>query len=175
MQRLHTSTIKEHIGEQVKIAGFVQTIRDQGNIKFLLVRDITGIIQVVVTKHHANALTITKTLTHESVVEIVGIAKEEKQAPGGFEIEAENIVVLSLADPELPIPIITKGQQGEIEQSIRLDWRWIDLRKPEGALTFKVWTELEASLREYWTKNKYVEIHSPKLISTPNESPAKMF
>ena len=175
MQRLHTSTIKEHIGEQVKIAGFVQTIRDQGNIKFLLIRDITGVIQVVVTKHHADALATAKTLTHESVVEITGIAKEEKQAPGGFEIEAENIVVLSLADPELPIPITTKGQQGETEQSIRLDWRWIDLRKPEGALTFKVWTELEASLREYWTKNEYVEIHSPKLISTASESGAEVF
>lgn len=175
MQRLHVNKIKEHIGRQIKIAGFVQTIRDQGSIKFLLIRDITGLIQIVVTKHKPDALSAAKTLTHESVVEIVGLAKEEKQAPGGFEIEAEKITILSLADPELPIPIIAKGQQGETEQSIRLDWRWIDLRKPQGALTFKVWTALEAAFREYWTKNEYIEIHSPKLISTASESGAEVF
>lgn len=175
MQRLHINKIKEHIGRQIKIAGFVQIIRDQGSIKFLLIRDVTGIIQIVVTKHKPDALSVAKTLTHESVVEIVGLAKEEKQAPGGFEIEAEKITILSLADPELPIPIIAKGQQGETEQSIRLDWRWIDLRKPQGALTFKVWTALEAAFREYWTKNGYIEIHSPKLISTASESGAEVF
>lgn len=175
MGRLHINTIKEHIGKQIKIAGFVQTIRDQGSIKFLVIRDITGIIQVVVTKHSPEASAIAKTLTHESVVEIIGLAKEEKQAPSGFEIEAEKITILSLAEPELPIPIIIKGQQGETEQSIRLDWRWIDLRKPEGTLTFKVWTEWEAALREYWTKDGYIEIHSPKLISTASESGAEVF
>lgn len=175
MQRLHINTIKERISHRVTIAGFVQTIRDQGNINFLLIRDITGVIQVVVTKHHAEALNIAKTLTHESVIEIEGLVKAEKQAPGGFEIEAEKITVLSLADPELPIPIIAKGQQGETEQSIRLDWRWIDLRKPQGALTFKVWTEFESAFREYWTKNDYIEIHTPKLISTASESGAEVF
>lgn len=175
MQRLHIDKIKEHIGKQVKIAGFIQTIRDQGSIKFLLLRDVTGIIQVVVTKYKPDALLVAKTLNHESVIEIVGIAKEEKQAPGGFEVEAENIVILSSADPDLPIPIITKGQQGETEQSIRLDWRWLDLRRPESLLTFKVWTEFEAALREYWTKNEYIEIHSPKLISAASESGAEVF
>jgi aspartyl-tRNA synthetase len=157
------------------IAGFVQTIRDQGNIKFLHVRDITGVIQAVVLKHNNQALEESKKLTHESVIEITGHVKEEKQAPGGFEIEAKEIKILSLASPELPIPVMEKGQQNETEQSIRLDWRWIDLRKPQGALTFKVWTELEDAFRDYWTKNGYIEIHSPKLISTASESGAEVF
>ena len=175
MQRLHINTIKEHIGHQVKIAGFVQTIRDQGNIKFLLIRDITGVIQIVITKHHAEALRVAKNLTHESVVEIDGLAKVEKQAPGGFEIDGEKITILSLAGPELPIPINVKGQQGETEQSIRLNWRWIDLPKPQSFLIFKVWTELESAFREYWIKNDYIEIHTPKLISTASESGAEVF
>lgn len=175
MHRLHINMIDKHIGRQVSIAGFIQTIRDQGNIAFLLVRDITGIIQVVVTKQHADALAIARTLTHESVVEITGLAKEEKQAPGGFEIEAESIAILSLADSELPIPILVKGQQGETEQSTRLDWRWIDLRKPQGAFIFKVWTVLEAGFREYWTKHGYIEIHSPKLLAAASESGAEVF
>jgi aspartyl-tRNA synthetase len=175
MQRIYINKIKEYIGRQIKITGFIQTIRDQGSIKFLLIRDITGIIQVIVTKRNPDALSTAKTLSQESVVEIIGFVKVEKQAPGGFEIETEKITILSLAYPELPIPIIIKGKQEETEQSIRLDWRWIDLRKPQGALIFKVWTIFEAAFREYWIKNGYIEIHSPKLISTASESGAEVF
>lgn len=175
LKRLHTDEIREHVGEEVKISGFVQIIRDQGNIKFLLVRDITGIIQVVVTKHQPEAFDIAKTLTHESVVEIVGLAKEEKQAPSGFEIEAKEITLLSLADPNLPIPVVEKGEQEETDQAIRLDWRWIDLRKPEKALIFKAWTTMEQAFRTYCIDNGFLEIHSPKLTATATESGAELF
>lgn len=175
LKRLHTDEIRENVGKEVKISGFVQIIRDQGNIKFLLVRDITGIIQVVVTKHRPEAFDIAKTLTHESVVEIVGIAKEEKQAPGGFEIEAKEIALLSLADPNLPIPVVEKGDQEETDQAIRLDWRWIDLRKPEKALIFKVWTTMEQAFRTYFIDSGFLEIHSPKLTATATESGAELF
>ncbi|MDP3763413.1 MAG: aspartate--tRNA(Asn) ligase [bacterium] len=174
-QRIKVNKIQEHIGEEVDIAGFVQIIRDQGNIKFLLVRDITGIVQIVVTKHQPEALAIAKTLTHESVVEIRGLAKVEKQAPAGFEIEATNITILSLADPNLPIPVVEKGQQEETDQSIRLDWRWIDLRKPEKALIFKVWTTMEQAFCSYCIENSYIEIHSPKLTATATESGSELF
>jgi aspartyl-tRNA synthetase len=173
--RIHIDQIKEHIGEVVTIAGFVQIIRDQGSIKFLLIRDITGVIQVVVLKSEKEAMDVAQSLSMESVVEITGLAKEEKQAPQGFEVSAQNIKVLSHADPELPIPIFEKGSQEEAEQSIRLDWRWIDLRKPRQALVFKVWTTFEAAFREYWVKNNYIEIHSPKLIGAPSESGAEVF
>lgn len=167
--------IKDHVGNEVTIAGFVQIIRDQGSIKFLLMRDISGIIQIVVTKDKQDAMGIISQLSHESVVEITGLAKEEKQAPGGLEIAADKIIILSLADPELPIPVVEKGDQEETDQSIRLDWRWIDLRKPKNTLVFKVWTVMEQAFREYWLKQDYIEIHSPKLIGTPSESGSEVF
>ena len=129
MERIHIDQIKNNIGKQVTITGFVQTIRDQKNIKFFLIRDISGVIQVVITKDKEEAFKSSSDLSLESVVEITGLAKEEKQAPGGFEIAGESVLILSLSDPELPIPVIEKGQQEETDQSIRLDWRWIDLRK----------------------------------------------
>lgn len=174
MQRILTKQAKEKTGQQVKIAGFVQTIRDQGSIKFLILRDISGTMQVVITKSSPEAMKVAETLSLESVVEIIGLAKEEKQAPGGIEVQAKEINVLSLSDPELPIPVVVKGQE-ETDQQIRLDWRWIDLRKPEKALIFKVWTAVEQAFREYWTKNGYIEIHSPKFMSTPSESGAELF
>lgn len=175
MKRILIDEVKKNIGSKVKIAGFVQTIRGQGSIMFLFVRDISGTIQIVVTKSNPEVLETAKKLTYESVVEITGLAKEEKQAPGGFEIAVENLSILSLSDPELPIPVIEKGSQEEAEQAKRLDWRWIDLRKPQNALVFKVWTVMESAFREYWTSNNYIEIHSPKLISTASESGAEVF
>ncbi len=175
MERTHIGDLKQHIGGQVTIAGFVQVIRNQGSIQFLLVRDISGVVQVVVTKDKTKARQTVDSLNLESVVEISGLAKEERQAPGGFEIAAEQVCVLSLAEPELPIPIIEKGNDEEADQSIRLDWRWLDLRKPKHALVFKVWTLMEAAFREYWVSHDYIEIHSPKLIATPSESGSEVF
>src|SRR3989338_6854670 len=221
MERTHISQIKEIIGQQIKIAGFVRTIRDQGSIKFLIVRDITGTIQVVVTKSSAEALEVTSSLGLESVVEIVGLAKEEKQAPGGVEIQTEEIKIvvtkssaealevtsslglesvveivglakeekqapggveiqteeikiLSSSILELPIPVNEKGRE-EADQQIRLDWRWIDLRKPEKALIFKVWTTMEHAFRSYCIENGFVEIHSPKLTAMATESGSELF
>ncbi len=175
MERIHVEKVKEHVGKQVTIAGFAQVIRDQGSIKFLMIRDITGLIQVVVLKNNAEAMKVAQSLSMESVVEVTGLAKEEKQAAGGFEITVEKIAVLSAAEPELPIPIFEKGQQEEAEQSIRLDWRQLDLRKPRNAVLFRAWTALEEGFREYWVGNHYIEIHSPKLIATPSESGSEVF
>lgn len=175
MQRIHITKIKEWIGKRVKIAGFVQTIRDHGSIKFFILRDITGTIQVVVTDHNSETFFAAKKLTCESVIEVIGLVKKEKQAPGGIEIKAEKITIFSHADPKIPISVVEKGQQKETEQSTRLDWRWIDLRKPKKTLIFKVWTLMEQSFREYWIKNGYIEIHSPKLMSAASESGAEVF
>jgi len=175
MKRIHINQIKEYIGKQVKIAGFIQTIRDQGSIKFFLIRDISGIIQVVITKDEAEAIKTATELSLESVVEIIGLAKTEKQAPGGFEVAVKTISILSLSNPEIPIPVIEKGQQEETDQQIRLDWRWIDLRKPEKALIFKVWTIMEQAFRNYCIENGFIEIHSPKLTATATESGSELF
>ena len=174
MERIHIDQVEKHIGGSVKIAGFVQTIREQGSIAFLLVRDVSGIIQVVITKDKKEALEMASALSLESVIEVSGLAKAEKQAPSGFEIAADTIQVLSYAEPELPIPVVEKAQE-ETDQSIRMDWRWIDLRKHQYAFVFKVWTLMEQAFREYWIENGYSEIHSPKLIATASESGAEAF
>ena len=175
MSRIHVSEIKKHVGKEVTIAGFAQAIRDQGNIKFLMIRDSSGLAQVVVSKKFPEAMAAVAALSLESVVEIEGMAKEEAQAPGGFEVGAEKIKVLSAAEPELPIPVYEKGNQEEAEQSIRLDWRQIDLRKPKNLLVFKAWTAMEEGFREYWTGADYIEIHSPKLIAAASESGSEVF
>jgi len=173
--RIHVKELGEHVGEEVTIAGFVQTIRDQGKIKFLILRDVSGTAQAVVLSDNQEALKIVKEFALESVVKVVGTAKAEPQAPGGFEVSVKEITVLSLAAPELPIPIFEKGSQEEAEMQVRQNWRSLDLRKPEKLLIFKIWTLLEEAFREYWVREGYIEIHSPKLIGAPSESGAEVF
>lgn len=171
----HVGELKEHIGKEIVIQGFVQVLRIQSKIIFLVLRDITGIIQNVIEVSNAEAFEIAKNLSHESVVRISGIVKEAGQAPGGIEIGVSRIEVLSKADPELPIPVVVKGSDEESDAPLRLDYRWLDLRKPEKTKIFKVWTELEKGFRKFWSENNFVQIYTPSFMSTPSETGAEVF
>ncbi|RJR26583.1 aspartate--tRNA(Asn) ligase [candidate division WWE3 bacterium] len=175
MERTHIKNLKTKVGETVIVKGFVHAIRDQGGIKFLLIRDVTGIIQVVVLKSESEAFELVKELTLESVVSIEGRVKEEKQAPDGFELQALKISILSKADPELPIPVVIEKGGEEPEVTKRFDWRWIDLRRSERQEIFKIWTELEAGFRDYYEKNGFFQIYAPSFMSSPSESGADVF
>ena len=170
--RTPIKNLGNYIGQEVVVSGFAQVIRNQGKIGFILIRDITGTVQSVVIQQHL--VDLLSKITTESVVKITGNVKAEKQAPNGFEVEAKEITILSLADNQLPIPVNDKNAE-ETDQAIRLDWRWIDLRKPEKALIFKVWTVMEQSFRSYCIENGYIEIHSPKITATATESGAELF
>jgi aspartyl-tRNA synthetase len=174
IQRTKISEIKSKAGEEATVAGFVHALRVQSKIIFINVRDITGIIQVVVTLE-SPAFETAKDLSLESVICVTGMVKESVQAPGGYEIEpVTSIEVLSVAQPELPIPVVVKSGE-ETELPTRLDYRWIDLRKPEKAKIFKVWTEFEKGWRKYWSENGFTQIYTPSFMSTPSESGAEVF
>lgn len=174
MKRTLIKEINKKIGKKVKISGWVHTIRDQGSIKFIILRDITGFIQVVVTKEIKATFETAIFLKSECVIDVIGLVKKEKQALDGVEIFAEKIKILSEADPKLPISVVEKGAQ-ETDLQKRLNYRWIDLRKSKNTLIFKVWTAMEHAFREYLVKNGYIEIHSPKLMSSPSESSSELF
>jgi aspartyl-tRNA synthetase len=171
MPRTLIADAKQQAGKTVRLNAWAAVIRHQGKIVFLVLRDISGTIQgVAFDKELVGTL---NDLTPESVISVTGLVKEAKQAPDGVEIEVQSYDVLSASHPELAIPVHEKA--GETSQEKRLDWRWLDLRKPHNQLVFKAATVLEESLREYWTQNGYLEIHSPKIISTASESGSEVF
>jgi nondiscriminating aspartyl-tRNA synthetase len=174
MKRIYTNDIKNHVGEIVTVAGFIHSIRDQGNIKFLIIRDVKGLLQGVVLKD-SQAFPLIKDLTLESVVKIDGLAKDEKQAPGGYEIEVQTLEVLSKADHELPIPVVIEKGGNEPDLPTRLDWRWLDLRREEHLNIFKVWTSFEKGVREYFLNNDYIQFNSPSFMQSASESGSEVF
>ncbi len=155
------------------IQGFVQALRVQSKIIFIIVRNLSGLTQVVVEASNSEFETA-KNLTLESVIRVTGEMVEAPQAPGGKEMKPEKIEVLSKAEPELPIPVVAKGSE-ETEAPIRFDYRWIDLRKPEKTKIFKVWTEFEKGWRKYWDQNNFIQVYPPAFMSTPSESGAEVF
>ncbi len=175
IQSTHVSELKNKVGQQVIVQGFVHTLRVQSKIIFLILRDTTGLVQNIIEISTPEIFETIKNLSHESVVRITGMVKDAPQAPNGFEIGVTELEVLSHADPELPIPIIVKGSDEETEAPTRFDYRWIDLRKPEKANVFKVWTELEKGFRSYWSENNFIQIYTPSFMSTPSETGAEVF
>jgi nondiscriminating aspartyl-tRNA synthetase len=163
------------IGQNVTICGFVNAVRNQGGIKFILLRDHTGYLQNVVLKSNTSAFELAGNLTNESVVKITGLLKEERQAPTGYEVLVEEIEVLSESDAELPIPVNQDKIIDETEVSKRFDFRWLDLRDPEKLKIFKVWTSLEEGFRKVYRENNFVQIYTPSLVGASTEGGTEVF
>ena len=105
----------------------------------------------------------------ESTVEVIGIANLNPYVKnGGIEFIPESISVVSVAAAGLPI-------DGNSSPELRMDWRYLDLRNPKNLLIFELQTVIEHAMREYWMNNGFIEIHTPKLMSTSSESGSELF
>ncbi|PSO44680.1 MAG: aspartate--tRNA(Asn) ligase [Parcubacteria group bacterium SW_4_49_11] len=155
-ERIHARYVSEHIGEQVTLKGWAQTIRDQGKIAFVVLRDVTDTVQLVITKNDdTDVLETVQNLSTESVIEVTGTAQSSDQAPGGREVKMDSLTVLSAA-ADLPIPVVEK--EGETPHiSKRLDYRWVDLRKEETRTIFEVWTEMERAFEEFCRREGFID------------------
>lgn len=174
MERTLIKDLRDKIGQTVMIQGWLQTLRDQKKIQFLILRDSTGLAQVAHWKPNDEALAelIAKTGA-ESALRITGKVIDNPVVKlNGLEIQLESLEVQNSAD--IPLPFDPFAETLPI-LDFRLDWRYLDLRRPVNALLFKVETTVEMAMREYWVKNSFVEIHSPKLTGSPSESGAELF
>ncbi len=172
--RTYIKDVKKSIGKSVKIEGFIHEIRDQSKVKFILIRDVTGIIQCVIKPVQKKIFNEITKIPRESVLIVDGNVKKEKQAPGGIEISISKYEVLSEATSPLPISVVEKGKE-VVSLPKKLDWRWLELRKPKNLLIFKIWTFMEKAMREWWDKNEFIQIYSPKFMPSPSESGAELF
>ncbi|MEK9986995.1 MAG: aspartate--tRNA(Asn) ligase [Aquiluna sp.] len=171
---LNRSKIGELASQQdgpVTIGGWVETLRDQKRIQFIIIRDESGSVQVTYPRpSEEDALADqVSALTHGSFVIIKGQLKHDERVKlGGIEILLEELEVVSSSLPDSPI-----AEDTSIDK--RLDWRFIDFRRPELNLMMQVQTTVEQAWREHWLANDFVEIHSPKLMASPSESHAELF
>lgn len=158
------------VGEDARLSGFISNIRDKKSICFLVLRDISGELQLTIDKHiHTELNGVIAKLTLESVITVEGkVIANTSVKLNGVEMLVENIKIESIAEAN---PII------DTDTSIdkRLDYRWIDLRDKKKALMFQVQTVFVDACRQFLLNKRFIEIHTPKLISTESESGAGVF
>jgi nondiscriminating aspartyl-tRNA synthetase len=171
MERTLTADLQEKIGQQVTVRGWVHALRDQKRMQFLIVRDESGLAQVALAKeeppHELNERV--SALAAETALTLTGtVVADERVKLGGLELRLEAMRVDSAAEPELPI-----APDSALDK--RIDWRYLDLRHPERRLIFEVQTTVEHAMREFWRKEGFIELHSPKFMGSASESGAELF
>ena len=175
MERTLVQDGRKKIGQLITLRGFVQAVRNQKAVQFIILRDHSGMIQLVAERsavnHDLNELIAG--LTRESVIQATGIVVSNPNVKlGQLEVQLQSLAVDSLSDATLPIDVFGKT---ETEVDKRLDWRFLDLRLPENQLIFRIQTTVEMAMREFWVENGFVEIHTPKIMGSPSEGGAELF
>ena len=152
-----------------KIQGFVENFRNKKNMAFIVVKDVTGKLQVTVIKEeHPEMIELLDKLTIHSVVTFEGeVVASEYVKLGGKEMYPTSMKIESVAEA-LPIK-----EDSDID--VKMDYRWIDLRREKNQLMLAVQTTLAASLREFLLSKNFTEIHTPKLIAAASESGSDVF
>lgn len=170
MDRAFITELAGLAGLRVRVCGWVQAVRDHKGVQFVIVRDPTGEVQVTHRREAAPGLAdLISSLTIESAIVVEGqVVKDERVKLGGLEVVPDLIDVVGPAEPSLPV-----GDEASPET--RLDWRFLDLRRPAGRLVFEVQTTALAAMREYWLDRGFIEIQTPKLMGSPSESGAELF
>jgi len=171
VHRTLIAELPQKIDERVRLRGWVNALRDQKRVQFIVLRDETGMAQAVLPKGDPPSKLNQRIseLTVESAVSVVGTVKaDERVNLGGLELKLEELVVDSPAEPEVPI-----APDSALDK--RIDWRYLDLRRPDRKLIFEVQTTAEWAMRDFWRKEGFVEIHTPKLMGSASESGAELF
>ena len=152
-----------------RVQGFVENFRNKRTMAFIVVRDFTGKLQITIEKEkHPEMLEMLDNLTIHSVVSFEGeVVASEYVKMGGKEMYPDTMQVESYADA-LPI-------KDDSDIDVRMDYRWIDLRREKNHLMIALQTTLAAAMREFLIQNNFVEIHTPKLIAAASESGSDVF
>jgi len=161
-------------GREVTLAGWVHEIRDMGRLKFLILRDRGGFIQVTAKAETTDKkiLEAIDALSKESVVQVSGKVSANPKAPNKVELIPTSIKLLSPSDVPLPLDVTGKV---DADLDTRLNNRFMDVRKPDVAAVFKIRSKVQESFREYFTKKGFIEINPPSIIAAASEGGTELF
>jgi aspartyl-tRNA synthetase len=174
MYRTHyISEAKKMVGTKVKLAGWVHDFRDLGKMKFVLLRDRTGIVQVLLKKGLvSDELLKSVSVNKEDVVCFEGECKESKMAPDGVEFIPTSFELLNKVDGKLPVDP-TDAVPSELET--RIDNRFIDLRRRKIAAIFQIKSIIANAFREKLLELGFVEIHPTCITGAATEGGTDVF
>lgn len=157
------------VGQQVRVGGWIEDIRDIGKLAFLTIRDVTGVCQVIVT---GDNLQSALQAPRQSAVTVTGIVQESKARDFAVEVKGSEFTVLTKALHPLPI-----DPTGRVESAIdkRLDARALDLRNPRIAAIFRLRSAGLDIIRNTLSSLGFIEVNTPKIIGSASEGGANLF
>ena len=172
LPRTHCGDFRSmHIGQQVRLNGWVQTNRDHGGVIFLDVRDRSGLVQIVAHPDTPDLHKLAHSMRQQDVIEVVGevITRSEetineKLPTGEIEIKASEITVLNRSET----PPFMIEDDCETSEQIRLEYRYLDLRRPKMQSFMQLRHRVTHAVRNYLDSQQFLEIETPILNkSTP--------
>ncbi len=176
MNRTYIEGLKDNVGKEVSISGWVDVRRDHGKLIFIDLRDMTGKVQTVILPNHPEASKIAQDLRSEWVVSMTGRVNErplkminKDVQNGNIEFEVFSIEVLSAAK-ELPFEL-----NADTNIDTYLDYLPLTLRTDKHAAIFKIQAVITKSFRDFFNSRRFTEIQVPKLIGNDAEGGANSF
>ena len=171
MKRLTVKEALQRIGEEVTVGGWVSYVRDLGGLRFFVLRDVTGQIQVT-AKKGMEAWRAIGELGREYAVLVRGKVVESRIAKMGVELIPSEVKILAKAASPLPLDPTGKVPA---ELDTRLDNRFLDLRNPKTQAVFKIQARIVKAFRDFLTERGFIEIQPPCIIASASEGGADLF
>ncbi|MBW3015375.1 aspartate--tRNA ligase [Candidatus Woesearchaeota archaeon] len=166
MLRTHTcgELNRKHIGKEVRLAGWVDSIRTHGGVNFINIRDRYGVTQIIIDEKTS------KELKQEYVIQVTGKVKKRPSpnkniSTGEIEIESKELKILNKCDT---LPLDLSGAVESTDET-RLKYRYLDLRKPENANKLIFRHKVVTATRDFLNKNSFLEIETPMLVKATPE------
>lgn len=175
LKRLYSLDISaKKDGDTVLLLGWAHEIRDLGGIRFILLRDRDGIVQVTAPKKEVDSelFKMIKSISKESVIGVRGSVQHVKNAPGGVEVIPTSIDVINKSQSPLPLDPTDKTPA---ELDTRLDARFMDLRRREPKAIFKTKSSVLSEVRKFLENEGFIEVHTPKIIASATEGGTELF
>ncbi|PIN76944.1 aspartate--tRNA(Asn) ligase [Candidatus Woesearchaeota archaeon CG10_big_fil_rev_8_21_14_0_10_36_11] len=174
MERTLIRDLEKSIGKEVLLQGWVQELRNLSKIKFIILRDRTGDMQTLAFKGETEdeSFKLIDDISNESVVEIIGTPKKNKESRWGIEVMITSLKVISQSDVPLPIDNSDKSQTS-IDK--RIDFRFLDTRNKKHQAIFKVRGKISKIITNFLDSKGFVNINTPKITTLGVESGAELF
>ncbi|HLJ35988.1 MAG TPA: aspartate--tRNA(Asn) ligase, partial [Ktedonobacteraceae bacterium] len=168
-----TIEVGAHIGERIRVAGWLHSLRRMGGVTFLVVRDGWGMIQAVTESEAELGALATGAVGVESVIAIEGLVVSEQQAPGGFELHNLQIEVIT---PVIePPPVALNKRKITANIGTLLDHAAVTNRHPARRAIFRLAAGITTGFRGALLSRGFTEIYTPKIVASATESGANVF
>jgi len=167
--RVYVRDAKKHINETITLAGWVSRVRELKKVKFIVLRDRTGEIQVVVK---TDSELFNLPLGREDVIAVTGKPVASDVAKAGVEVLPDNIEVINKSKQPLPVDIL-ENKKSDLDT--RLNFRFLDFRSRTSRSIFIIQNTLVSTFREYLNRNEYLEFQPPCIIGSASEGGADLF